>query len=136
MTLNEIVEALEAEDELEGDIILFPPGDGNFTDEDSGDENEANFLHLPSRMLRSEVEIQTRPTDTNNEEEDIEEDHLENEEPARKKKKKKEFAVTNGQIMHHFLHHVVKETVKKMFMISLMRNCVPPIVLSYWSVKT
>lgn len=57
--------------------------DGVFTDEESEDENEANFLHLPSRMLRSEVEIQARPTNIE------EEEWIENQEPARKKKKRK-----------------------------------------------
>ncbi|KAL4718216.1 hypothetical protein ACJJTC_013791 [Scirpophaga incertulas] len=54
--LNEIVDTLEDEDNLGGDIILFPPVDGDFTDDDSGDENDASFLHLPSKMLRSKVE--------------------------------------------------------------------------------
>ncbi|CAG5053615.1 unnamed protein product [Parnassius apollo] len=57
LTLGEIVEVLQAEED-QGDIILFPPDDGDVTDEDSGDENEANILLLPSRMLRSQVETQ------------------------------------------------------------------------------
>ncbi|KAL4718769.1 hypothetical protein ACJJTC_009357 [Scirpophaga incertulas] len=79
-------------------------GYGNFTDEDSGNENDASFLHLPSRMLRLEIETQVRPTDTNNEKEVIEERQLENKELARKKNK--EFTVKNGQIIYHFLHLV------------------------------
>lgn len=95
MTLDEIVNLLEAEDENNiDDIILFPPEDGDYTDEDSGGENDANQMHLPSRMLRSVVEVETRSTDTNNtaenEEEQIEE---ETEEPAKKKRKKKQFTV-------------------------------------------
>lgn len=34
-----------------GDIIQYPPVVGGVTDEDNGDENEANFDQLPSRMF-------------------------------------------------------------------------------------
>ena len=45
--LDEIAEELHAEEDL-GDILLFPPHDGEVTDEDSGDENDASILHLSS----------------------------------------------------------------------------------------
>ncbi|KAI8117627.1 PiggyBac transposable element-derived protein 3 [Lucilia cuprina] len=90
LNLDEIVQILEAEDDP-GDIILFPPEDGEVTDEDSGDENDTNFIHLPSRMLRSEVEVQTRP---NREDNEVDQDalqvseHIADQEPVPKKKKK------------------------------------------------
>ncbi|XP_057666794.1 piggyBac transposable element-derived protein 2-like [Diorhabda carinulata] len=87
LTLDEIAEELLAEEDP-GDIILFPPDDGVVTDEDSGDENEANILHLPSRMLRSQVELQNRPsTSGENRMNDLEEEEIDV--PAPKKKKEK-----------------------------------------------
>ncbi|CAG5041979.1 unnamed protein product [Parnassius apollo] len=88
LTLDEIVEALQAEED-QGDIILFPPDDGDVTDEDSGDENEANILHLPSRMLRSQVETQNHPSMSGENLDEEEEQSM----PARKKMKKKENTV-------------------------------------------
>ena len=38
-------------------IVLFPPNDGNKTDEDSDNENERNLNHLTPAQLISEVEI-------------------------------------------------------------------------------
>lgn len=87
MTLDEIAEALHAGEDP-GDIILFPPDDGMVTDEDSGDENEANIPCLPSRMLRSQVEVQNRPS-TSGEVHGLEEEEEEVSEPEPKKKKKK-----------------------------------------------
>ncbi|CAG5038945.1 unnamed protein product [Parnassius apollo] len=75
LTLDEIVEALQAEED-QGDI-------------DSGDENEANILHLPSRMLRSQVEIQNQPSMSGENLDEEEEESM----PARKKMKKKENTV-------------------------------------------
>lgn len=60
LTLDEIAEELHAGEDP-SNIILFPPDDGVVTDEGSEDENEANILYLPSRMLRSQVEIQSKP---------------------------------------------------------------------------
>ncbi|GBP48511.1 hypothetical protein EVAR_16180_1 [Eumeta japonica] len=85
LTLDEIAEELEAG--RTGDIILFPPDDGVVTDEDSGDENEANILHLSSRMLRSQVEIQNRPSISGDNCLDNLEEEEEVEVPAPKKKK-------------------------------------------------
>ena len=91
LTLDEIAEELPAEEDP-GDIILFPPDDGVVTDEDSGDENEANILHLPSRMLRSQVELQNRPsTSGENRMDDLNEEEIDV--PAPKKKKKKDNTV-------------------------------------------
>ena len=60
------------------------------TDEDSGDENETNILHLPSRMLRSQVELQNRPsTSEENRVLHLEEEEEEIDVPAPKKKKEK-----------------------------------------------
>ncbi|GBP70319.1 hypothetical protein EVAR_52338_1 [Eumeta japonica] len=87
LTLDEIAEELEAGEDP-GDIILFPPDDGVVTDEDSGDENEANILHLSSRMLRSQVEIQNRPSISGDNCLDNLEEEEEVEVPAPKKKKK------------------------------------------------
>lgn len=64
--MDEILEELEREEDP-GDIIVFPPEDGNVTDEDSGDENDINMAHLPSRMLRSRVEVQPRLVEENEE---------------------------------------------------------------------
>ncbi|GBP57432.1 PiggyBac transposable element-derived protein 3 [Eumeta japonica] len=86
LTLDEIAEELEAGEDP-GDIILFPPNDGVVTDEDSGDENEANILHLSSRMLRSQVEIQNRPSISGDNCLDNLEEEEEVEVPAPKKKK-------------------------------------------------
>ncbi|CAG4943784.1 unnamed protein product [Parnassius apollo] len=92
LTLGEIVEVLQAEED-QGDIILFPPDDGDVTDEDSADENEANILHLPSRMLRSQVETQNHLSMSG---ENLDEEEEEESMPARKKMKKKENTVKNG----------------------------------------
>lgn len=87
MTLDEIAEELQAGEDP-GDIILFPPVDGMLTDEDNGDENEANIFHHPSRMLRSQVELQNRHTISGeNRINDLEEDEEEIVVPAAKKKK-------------------------------------------------
>ncbi|KAH9643087.1 hypothetical protein HF086_008972 [Spodoptera exigua] len=91
LTLDEIAEELLVEEDP-GDIIVFPPDDGMVTDEDSGDENEANILHLPSRMLRSQVELQNRPsTSGENRMDDLNEEEIDV--PAPKKKKKKDNTV-------------------------------------------
>ncbi|CAG5052594.1 unnamed protein product [Parnassius apollo] len=82
--IDEIVKALQAEKDS-GDIILFPPNDGEITDEDSGDENEANIHHLSNRMLRSQVESQNRNSVSG---ENLDEEEKESM-PARKKPKKK-----------------------------------------------
>lgn len=86
MTLDEIAEELQLGEDP-GEIILFPPGDGEVTDEDSGDENEANMLHLPSRMLRSQVEVQNRPS-TSGQVHGLEEEEIDATVPKKKKKKK------------------------------------------------
>lgn len=40
------------------DIFLIPPDDGEITEEESGDEAEADMNHLlPPRVLRSTVEV-------------------------------------------------------------------------------
>lgn len=94
LTLDEIAEVLHNGEEDPGDIILFPPDDGEVTDEDSGDENDANILHLPSRMLRSQVELQNRPSvSRENRVQDLENEEEEECGPAPKKKKKKENTV-------------------------------------------
>jgi hypothetical protein len=60
------LEELEAENPREGntfqseEIILIPSEDGEITEEDSGEENEADISHLPPRILRSHVEINNR----------------------------------------------------------------------------
>ena len=86
MTLDEIAEELHAEEDL-GDIILFPPDDGEVTDEDSGDENDASILHLSSRMLRSQVERQNRPSVSGENYVHDEEEEVEISVPKKKKKK-------------------------------------------------
>ncbi|CAK1541427.1 unnamed protein product [Leptosia nina] len=87
LTLDEIVEELETGEDS-GDIILFPPDDGAVTEEESGDENEANIIHLPSRMLRSQIEIQERRS-TSNENRDLADEEEEIGVTSVQKKKKK-----------------------------------------------
>ncbi|GBP30598.1 hypothetical protein EVAR_76141_1 [Eumeta japonica] len=85
--LDEIAELLAEEDP--GDIILFSTDDG-VVNEDSGDGNEANILHIASRMLRPQVELQNRPSTSG---ENCMDDMKEEEEinvPAPKKKKIKD----------------------------------------------
>nr|XP_013189923.1 unnamed protein product [Amyelois transitella] len=94
LTLDEIAEVLDNWDDP-GDIILFPPEDGTVTDEDSEDENEANILRLPSRMLRSHVKLQERPsTSGENPSHNLEEGE-EIDLPAPKKKQKKDNTIKN-----------------------------------------
>ncbi|GBP63622.1 hypothetical protein EVAR_54451_1 [Eumeta japonica] len=58
------------------------------TDEDSGDENEVNILHLPS-MLQSQVVLQNRPfTSGANRVDDLEVQEEIDLPPPKKKKKK------------------------------------------------
>ncbi|XP_055910541.1 piggyBac transposable element-derived protein 2-like [Eupeodes corollae] len=83
VTYEVLEDLLSGEDP--GDVILFPPNDGAVTDEDSRDENDADILHLPSRMLRSQVERQSRRSVSGGNQE-IEEDNVPA--PAPKKKKK------------------------------------------------
>lgn len=85
MTLDEIAEELHAGEDP-GDIILFPPDDGVVTDEDSGDENDANIFNFSSRMLRSQVECQNRPSVSG---ENCIRDEEEEEVKVRRKKRKK-----------------------------------------------
>ncbi|GBP95975.1 PiggyBac transposable element-derived protein 1 [Eumeta japonica] len=86
LMLDEITELLAEEDP--GDIILFST-DGVVTDEDSGDGNEANILHIASRMLRSQVELQNRPSTSGDNRMDDMEEEEEIDVPAPKKKKDK-----------------------------------------------
>ncbi|KAL3284307.1 hypothetical protein HHI36_018465 [Cryptolaemus montrouzieri] len=53
LTLTEIGMELQAWEDS-ADTILFPQDDDVVIDEDSGDEKEANILHLLSRILRSQ----------------------------------------------------------------------------------
>lgn len=86
LTLDEIADMLNAGEDV-GDIILFPPDDGEVTDEDSGDENEASISHLPGRMLRSKVELQNAAISTENIVHNVEEeDEIIKTLPKKKKK--------------------------------------------------
>lgn len=52
---------LEEGESLENiEITLFPPEDGQKTDEESGDENEVDLNHLPGNILEGEVEVSAK----------------------------------------------------------------------------
>ena len=44
-------------------IVLFPPNDGNPTDEDTDNEDDRNLNHLTPAQLTSEVEIIHKDSD-------------------------------------------------------------------------
>ncbi|KAJ4442369.1 hypothetical protein ANN_03955 [Periplaneta americana] len=66
LKLHEIIEMVNDErpaaDRAIEEIVLFPPEDGDRTDEESGDETETNMNHLPGRILRSTVEVNVTTT--------------------------------------------------------------------------
>lgn len=64
LQLHELEELLYEDDEVDA-VTLFPPEDGEFTDEDSGDEAEGDINRLPGRILRSEVEVKLVATSQN-----------------------------------------------------------------------
>lgn len=52
------MEILEADNEAEvNTVIRFPPDDEGITDEESGEEDEADVNHLSGRILHLEVEL-------------------------------------------------------------------------------
>ncbi|GBP90509.1 hypothetical protein EVAR_79994_1 [Eumeta japonica] len=87
------------------------------TNEESGNENEATILHLPSRMLRSQVELQKRPSF-------LEKMTWKNEKSTcHHRRKKKGDTIKNGMEMSQILLLlvVVKENVMKKFLLTLKR---------------
>lgn len=54
MILNAIAVDLDSDKNLDN-VILFRRDERIVTDSNSGDENEAGILHLPSRRLLSQV---------------------------------------------------------------------------------
>uniref|UniRef100_A0A6P7FTS7 PiggyBac transposable element-derived protein 2-like n=1 Tax=Diabrotica virgifera virgifera TaxID=50390 RepID=A0A6P7FTS7_DIAVI len=59
LTLSELMDEIEnlSDNELPDDIIIFPPKDGEETDEESGDEDAVEISNLPGNQLRGEAEI-------------------------------------------------------------------------------
>ncbi|XP_022814762.1 piggyBac transposable element-derived protein 2-like [Spodoptera litura] len=75
LTLNEIVEKLEEDDEEEvpDSIIILPPENCNadVTDEDSGDENQVSLDNLPGSQLRALGEACFQSENCSDEDDDI-----------------------------------------------------------------
>ena len=77
--LNELLDAIEDDDNAfpdQFDIIIHPPGDGDGSEEEDGDEDQPRFQNLPGTLLNALVETR-----------DEEEYEEENTRPSKQKKK-------------------------------------------------
>lgn len=61
LTLSELLEETENldldENLMPDEVIIFPPDNGDVTDEDSGEEDNVTMNNLPGSQLRAEVEV-------------------------------------------------------------------------------
>ena len=61
MNINEVIDILEERDIPDADIFIQPPDNGQFSDEDSGPEDEGGEIdNLTGRQLQAEAEISAR----------------------------------------------------------------------------
>lgn len=60
--MNELLDYVEDDNDLteELDLIIHPPGDGDNSDEEDGDEDQPRFQNLPGTLLNALVETQKK----------------------------------------------------------------------------
>lgn len=58
MNLHEAIQLIEDDDSIaDAEIFIQPPGDGNQSDNDSGDEDNVDINNLPRAQLQAAVDM-------------------------------------------------------------------------------